>query len=77
MQLGGEPIRVKLKHDLTKYDPRCIVGIMGWTVPNIKIGIWGSNDTFVVVNFDNGAYLDVLWKSLDYKMPILKDEGGI
>jgi len=65
MQLGGEPIRVKLTEDLTKYDRRCKVGELGWTIPMTKLSVWGSLDRFVAVRFDNGAELDVLWKGLE------------
>lgn len=65
MQIAGEPKRVKLKVDLTKYDNRCKVGEKGWTIPNVKLSIWGSQDRFVAVKFDNGAKLDILWKGLE------------
>ncbi len=65
MQISGNPKRVKLKVDLTKYDSRCKKGEMGWTIPDFKVGIWGSQDRFVAVKFDNGASLDVLWESLE------------
>ena len=65
MQLGGKPIRVKLIEDLTRYDLRCKVGELGWTIPDTKLSIWGSYDRFVAVRFDNGAKLDVLWKGLE------------
>ncbi len=60
MQIEGEPQRVKLKVDLTKYDERCKEGELGWTIPNVKLSMWGSQDRFVAVRFDNGARLDVL-----------------
>jgi len=66
MQLGGKPVRVRLKEDLTKYDERCKIGELGWTMPDVKLSIWGSYDRFVAVKFDNGAKLDVLLKSLEY-----------
>ena len=65
MQIAGEPKRVKLKVDLTKYDSRCKIGSLGSTMPDIKLSVWGSQDRFVAVNFDNGAQLDVLWESLE------------
>ena len=66
MQLCGKPIRVKLRADLTKYDPRCKVGEYGWTMPDVKLSVWGSHDPFVAVKFDNGAMLDVFDKSLEF-----------
>lgn len=65
MQIAGKSLRVKLKVDLTKYDNRCKVGSLGYTIPDIKLSIWGSQDRFVAVKFDNGAQLDVLWNSLE------------
>jgi len=65
MQIAGNPIRVKLKVDLTRYDSRCKIGSYGYTIPNLKLSIWGSQDRFVAVKFDNGAKLDVLWESLE------------
>lgn len=65
MQIEGKPLRVRLKVDLTKYDERCKINELGWTMPNIKLSIWGSQDRFVAVRFDSGANLDILWKSLE------------
>jgi hypothetical protein len=65
MQNGGNPTRVKLMVDLTRYNEKCKIGELGWTIPNVKFSIWGSTDRFVAVNFDNGAKLDVLWESLE------------
>ena len=65
MQIAGEPKRVKLKVDLTKYDNKCKIGSLGYTIPDVKLSIWGSQDRFVAVKFDNGAQLDVLWNSLE------------
>ena len=65
MQIAGKPIRVKLKKDLTRYDSRLIVGEMGWTIPNEKIGPFGSLDNAVAVRFDNGACLDIFYNSLE------------
>lgn len=64
MQLSGKPIRVKLKVDLTRYDNRCKVDSLGYTIPDLKLSIWGSQDRFVAVRFDSGAQLDVLWSGL-------------
>jgi len=65
MQMAGKPMRVKLKVDLMRYDQRCKVGELGWTMPDTKLSVWGSTDRFVAVRFDNGARLDVLWDSLE------------
>jgi len=65
MQISGKPIRVKLKVDLTKYNPDCKIGSLGYTIPDVKLSIWGSQDRFVAVKFDNGFRLDVLWNSLE------------
>lgn len=65
MQISGKPKRVKLKIDLTKYNSRCKKNELGWTIPDYKVGIWGSQDRFVAIKFDNGACLDVLWESLE------------
>ena len=56
--------RVRLTVDLTRYDWRCKVGEEGWTNPNDHSG-WSTYDRFTKVKFDNGAYLDVLWESLE------------
>jgi len=66
MQLGGEPKRVKLKVDLTKYDSRCTEGVEGFTIPNYKCGLYGSFDHFTAVRFDSGAVLDIAYNSLDF-----------
>jgi len=65
MQLGGKPIRVRLLDDLTRYDKRCKRGELGWTIPNRQLSVWGTQDRFVAVLFDNGAELDVLWSGLE------------
>ncbi|MEK6847900.1 MAG: hypothetical protein AABX50_02125 [Nanoarchaeota archaeon] len=65
MQIAGKPLRVKLKVDLTKYNSKCKIGSLGYTAPDVKLSIWGSQDRFVAVKFDNGAQLDVLWDSLE------------
>ena len=64
-QIGGKPQRVKLKTDLTRYGKGLVVGIEGVTIPNAKFSIWGSEERFVAVRFDNGFELDVLYKSLE------------
>ena len=66
MQLGGEPKRVKLNTDLTKYHSKLIVGQEGVTIPNVKLSMWGSMDTFIAVKFDCGAKMDIAIKSLDF-----------
>lgn len=55
MQIGGEPHRVKLIVDLTRYDKRLTEGQLGTTMPGVKLSIWGSEDRFVAVRFDCGA----------------------
>lgn len=65
MQIGGKSIRVKLIIDLTKYHSECIIGMLGWSIPDYKVSYFGSQDRFVAVKFDNGIILDVLWKSLE------------
>lgn len=65
MQLGGKPQRVRLKTGLTKYDKRLKEGILGFTIPDQKLSVWGSQDRFVAVAFDNGINRDVLYKSLE------------
>jgi hypothetical protein len=66
MQLGGKARKVKLNVDLTKYDSRCVEGSTGTTIPNFKVGMWGSYDTFVAVRFDNGAVMDIAYNSLEF-----------
>lgn len=66
MQLGGRPVKVKLRVDLTKYDSRCTEGQEGTTLPNVKMSTWGSFDTFVAVKFDNGAVMDIAINSLEF-----------
>lgn len=65
MQIGGKPKRVKLKVNLEKYGKGLVMGIMGWTMPNIKLSMWGSQDRFIAVKFDNGIQLDVIYSSLE------------
>ena len=66
MQLGGKPVKVKLITDLTKYDSRCTSGQEGMTLPNVKLSMWGEWDTFVAVQFDNGARMDIAINSLAF-----------
>lgn len=65
MQHGGQPKKIILTVDLTKYHPDCKVGSTGKTIPNHKCGLYGSFDHFVAVKFDNGAVLDVAYNSLE------------
>jgi len=65
MQKSGEPVRIKLTQDLTRYHPKLMVGEMGWTMPDEAVGDWGEHDTFVAVKFDNGLKWDLLWKGLE------------
>lgn len=53
--------RVKLTCDLTRYDNRCVGGSLGTTCKSHR----SMGDGFVKVRFDSGAYLDILWKSLE------------
>ena len=65
MQIGGKPERVILKVNLERYGKGLVEGIGGWTIPNVKLSIWGSQDRFVAVEFDNGIKLDIVYKSLE------------
>ncbi len=65
MQIGGVPLKVELKVDLTKYDERCSVGQIGETVPNHSFSSFGNFDDFVAVRFENGAEMDVAYSSLN------------
>jgi len=55
---GGRPVRLTV--DLTRYDNRLVVGEVG-TIVN-PLGSYG--DRFAVVQFQNGARLQVLYASL-------------
>jgi hypothetical protein len=66
MENSKEKRRVKLTDDLTKYGEGLIVGLEGWTIPNVKLSIWGTEDRFVAVEFDNKVKLDVALSSLDF-----------
>jgi hypothetical protein len=66
-QLGGEPRKVKLIKDLTKYNIKLTIGQEGVTIPNKEFSSWGSFDDFVAVAFDNGVELDVSYTSLKFK----------
>jgi len=65
-QLGGNPKRVKLKVDLTRYNNKLTAGQEGITMPNVKLSQWGSMDTFVAVNFDCGVKMDIAINSLEF-----------
>jgi len=55
--------RVRLTVDLTKYDPRCVVGSEG--VTGRPLSMWArGTDLCVGVYFDSGACLDVFWSGL-------------
>lgn len=56
--------RVKLLVDLTRYDSRLTGGQLGTTNMRDRSG-WSAMDRFVKVRFDCGAYLDILWRSLE------------
>lgn len=66
MQIGGNSKEVTLNTDLTKYDSRLTKGQVGKTIPNLKLSMWGSMDTFVAVKFDCGAKMDIAISSLDF-----------
>lgn len=59
-----EGIKVKLKVDLTKYNPNLIIGTIGYTIGEYDIWSRGS-DRFIGVCFPNIQTLDVLWSSLE------------
>lgn len=57
-------MRVKLTEDLTNYGDGLIPGIEGETL--IEKGLWSRNSSrYVMVLFDNGIKIDVLWKGLE------------
>ena len=57
-------MRVRLTADLTGYDARLVIGAEGVTIPGDRSG-WSTYDRFTKVRFDDGPYLDVLWRSLE------------
>ena len=65
MQIGGEPERVKLKVNLERYGKGLVERTEGWTIPSVKLSMWGSSDSFVAVRFDNGIKLDISYGSLE------------
>lgn len=57
-------IKVKLITDLTRYAPRLLPGVEGYTVGHY--GMWSrSSDRFIGVCFPGIATLDVLWESIE------------
>ena len=76
MQHGGEPLRVTLTVDLTKYDSRCVVGSEGYTVPYGKLTAFGGFDHFVTVKFDSGAMLDIARSGLKYENELETTSNG-
>lgn len=73
MQIAGDPTRVRLTTDLRRYHMHLASGTTGMTIPDYKVGVWGTQDRFVAVKFDCcGATLDILWGSLD----VLPGEGS-
>lgn len=80
MQIAGKPERVRLNCDLTRYNSKLLKGQIGYTMPNVKLSMWGSSDRFVAVKFDCGVSLDTLYKSLDFldrnTSNTLKEEGS-
>jgi len=65
MQHGGEPIRMRLKKDLTRYHASAKVGALCTTMPSVKLSIWGSEDHFVAVRFDEGGSMDIAYNGLE------------
>lgn len=62
----GDSKKVTLREDLTRYHPHLVVGTTGVLLPNVKVGLYGSEDRFGAVRFDCcGARLDILLRSLD------------
>ncbi len=55
--------KVRLLVDLTKYDPKLVVGVEGVTVG--EYGMWSRNYArFVGVDFGFGTF-DILWTGLE------------
>lgn len=71
MQLGGEPKRMKLNVDLSSYHHNAKKGALCTTIPDCKLSVWGSQDRFVAVKFDDGGQLDVLWEGLEKYEPTI------
>lgn len=67
MQIGGVPLKGELNVDLTRYHPNAKKGAKCTTIPNCKLSIWGSQDRFVAVKFDEGGTLDILWDGFERK----------
>jgi hypothetical protein len=60
-----ERVRVKLIKDLTQYNHLWTVGQLGWTLPGRKFTIYGDQDHYTAVEFDNGTSGDIRWDSLE------------
>ncbi len=66
MQIAGDPYRVRLTTDLTRYHTHLEAGAKGTVIPNVKCSVWGTQDRFGAVRFDCcGAMLDILFQSLE------------
>ena len=74
MQLGGQPKRMILTVDLTKYHPSAKEGARCITIPDVKLSMWGTYDRFVAVGFDEGGSLDVLWSGLKEEETVKEKE---
>ena len=59
--------RVRLTCDLTRYDHRLVEGSLGWTG---REGQWGN-----IVQYDCGAVIDTLWRSLEFLKEETQDEA--
>lgn len=59
-----DPIKVRLKTDLTHYVPGLVVGTEGVAIG--QYGMWSrGSDRFIGVDFPGKGKLDVLWESLE------------
>ncbi len=75
-----ENIKVRLKTDLTRYNPKLVIGVEGVTVG--QTGMWSrGSDRFIGVNFPEIGTFDILWEGLEIidqeylaKMKKQKDE---
>ncbi|HEX4422900.1 MAG TPA: hypothetical protein VH165_33520 [Kofleriaceae bacterium] len=66
----GEPRRVTLKTDLTRYHDHLVPGVTGQLVPELQVGVWGALERFVAVRFDCcGTTMDILLESLEIEEP--------
>lgn len=67
MSEASPAIRVRLKHDLTRYHASLQAGAEGTTVP--PVGLWArSSDRFCSVRFPE-VVMDVLWSALEVVDP--------